>query len=84
MTTRKLNANNKAHLKNLGKVIQSMILEERGYKSLDAFALEYHDLVTKPTLYQICAGQRDMKISTLRGLASALEIKVSELLSKAV
>jgi hypothetical protein len=51
-------------------------------RSLDAFALEHYDLIAKPTLYQICAGERDMKISTLRGLAAALEVHISDLLLK--
>lgn len=40
-----------------------IILEEKGNSSLDGFALEYYDLIAKPTLYQICAGKRDMKVS---------------------
>jgi hypothetical protein len=52
----------------------------RGYKSLDAFSLEYHDLIAKPTLYQICDGKRDMKISTLLRLAKALEVDIESLL----
>ena len=80
MVTRKLRSNDKAFLKKLGKKIEKIILEERGYRSLDAFALEYHDMIAKPTLYQICAGKRDMKISTLRGLCEALEIGLAEIL----
>ncbi len=61
MVTRKLKVEDKAFLKKLGKKIEKIILEEKGYTSLDAFALEYHDLVAKPTLYEICAGGRDMR-----------------------
>jgi hypothetical protein len=80
MVTRRLKADDKAFLKKLGKKIEKIILEEKGYRSLDAFALEYHDLIAKPTLYQICAGERDMKISTLRGIAKALERSAESLL----
>lgn len=80
MVTRKLKSDDKVFLRRLGKKIEKMILEEREYSSLDAFSLECHDLIAKPTLYEICAGKRDMKISTLRGLATALEISVPDLL----
>ncbi len=79
MVTRKLGTGDRAFLKKLGKKIEKMILEEKGYRSLDAFALEHNDRIAKPTLYQICEGRRDMKISTLRGLAVALEISLAEL-----
>ncbi len=81
MATRKLRADDRAFLKRLGKKIRSAILIERRYRSLDAFALEFHDLIAKPTLYEICDGQRDMKISTLRGLARALDLTLEDLLS---
>lgn len=80
MVTRKLRSDDKAFLRKLGKKIENIILEEKGYSSLDAFALEYHDLVAKPTLYQICAGERDMKISTLRNLARSLDLPIEQLL----
>ncbi len=79
MVTRKLRSDDKAFLKKLGKKIEKIILEEKGYRSLDAFALEYYDLIAKPTLYQICDGKRDMKISTFRRLAEALECDLNRL-----
>ena len=82
MVTRKLKSSDKAFLKTLGRKIEKTILVDKGYRSLDAFALEFHDLITKPTLYQICAGQRDMKISTLRGLCKALEIDLARLIQE--
>jgi hypothetical protein len=80
MVTRKLKADDRRFLKRLGEEIRHLILEEKGYKSLDAFYLEFHDLIAKPTLYQICDGQRDMKLSTLRSLAKALDISLPDLL----
>jgi hypothetical protein len=79
MVTRKLRSDDKAFLKKLGKKIKKIILEEKGYSSLDAFALEYYDLIAKPTLYQICAGKRDMKVSTLLGLSEALDINLTDM-----
>ncbi len=79
MVTRKLRSDDQVYLRKLGRKIETLILQKRGYKSLDAFSLEFHDLIAKPTLYEICAGKRDMKVSTLRGLAVALEIELSEL-----
>ncbi len=81
MVTRKLGSEDRKFLRLLGKKIQNAILKERGYRSLDAFALEFYDLIAKPTLYEICAGKRDMKVSTLRGLALALDLRLEELLS---
>lgn len=72
--TKSLSAKEKARLKKLGAKIKNLILKEKGYASLDAFSLEYHDLIAKPTLYQICAGERDMKVSTLFRLLEALEV----------
>ncbi len=80
MPTKRLSAANRQKLKALGKRIETIILKERGYTSLDAFSLEFHDEITKPTLYQLCEGKRDMKISTLFGLSRALEIPANELL----
>lgn len=79
MVTRKLNKREKLFLEQLGRKIRKIILEDHGYSSLDAFALEHFDLIAKPTLYQICDGRRDMKISTLRGLATALEMPLEDL-----
>jgi len=80
VATKRLKRADRQTLEVLGKRIESMILKDRGYKSLDAFALEFHDEITKPTLYQLCAGKRDMKISTMIGLARALDVPVSDLL----
>ncbi len=79
MVTRKKSTSDKVFFERLGKRVESLILKDRGYSSLDAFALEHHDRIAKPTLYQLCAGERDMKVSTLRGLASALGISLEEL-----
>ncbi len=83
MVTRKLRASDRTFLRKLGKKIEEIILVERGYKSLDAFALEHYDRIAKPTLYQICEGKRDMKISTLRGLAKALGVNLVDLFKRA-
>lgn len=80
MVTRKLKKEDRDFLRKLGNRIEQIILVEKGYASLDAFSLEHHERIAKPTLYQICAGERDMKISTLRGLATALSIEVTDLL----
>lgn len=80
MVTRKLKQSDKEFQIKLGNRVRRLILEEHGYSSLDAFALAHHDVITKPTLYQLCDGGRDMKLSTVRGLADALNLKVSELL----
>lgn len=82
MVTRKIDSIDKTFLIKFGKYIEHLIIKEQGYRSLDAFALENHDKITKPTLYQICAGERDMKLSTLRKLANALGIKAATLLDK--
>jgi Cro/C1-type HTH DNA-binding domain len=79
MVTKKVSQTDRAYLKVIGRRVARIILEERGYSSLDAFALENSDLISKPTLYDLCAGRRDMKLTTLRGLAEALETTVSDL-----
>lgn len=81
MPTKKLSKSDRLFYERLGKKVRRKILEEMGYASLDAFALEYFDLVAKPTLYQVCDGKRDMKLSTLRRLAEALGISLVELVS---
>ena len=81
MVTRRLRAADKTFFRRLGDRVSRMILEEQGYQSLDAFALEHHDLISKPSLYAIAEGERDMKVSTLRGLAQALEISLERLIS---
>jgi len=80
MTTKKLQKNDRIYLQRLGEKIRKIILVDLGYSSLDAFALEHHDLIAKPTLYQVCDGKRDMKLSTLRSLASALNISLDALI----
>ena len=80
MPTKKISRADKMALKALGKKVKAIILQDKGYKSLDAFALELHDMVTKPTLYEVCSGKRDMKFSTLLGISRALDIPVSDLL----
>ena len=61
--------------------VKKIILQDLEYPSLDAFALEHHDNISKKTLYAICDGKRDMQFSTLLGLARALEINPSDLLT---
>jgi DNA-binding Xre family transcriptional regulator len=67
-------------LKQLGKKLKKVILKDRKYSSLDAFHLENHDVIAKPTLYDLCEGRRDMRLSTLFGLCRALEISPYDLL----
>lgn len=64
----------------LGKKLRSIILKDLGYQSLDSFALEHHEIISKPTLYAICDGQRDFQFSTLIRLASALDTNVPDLI----
>lgn len=78
--TKKLSKADQLFLKKFGAKVRSIILEEMGYDSLDAFALEHHDDVAKGTLYEICDGERDMKISTLRRLSRALNRPLSDLI----
>lgn len=66
---------------NLGEKVKKIILDDLGYQSLDRFALEHHDQVTKPTLYAVCDGTRDFQFSTLFRVAKALDMTVQELLS---
>lgn len=80
MATKRLNRVDRRTLEALGKRIETIILKEKGYKSLDAFSLEFHEEIAKPTLYQLCDGKRDMKLSTLIGLGRALDIPISDLL----
>jgi hypothetical protein len=80
MVTRKINKSEKELIQKIANNVKKLIFEVYGYKSLDAFSLEYHDLIAKPTLYQICDGKRDMKISTLLRLAKALEVDIETLL----
>ena len=80
MPTKKLNRADRRTLETLGKRIESIILKEKGYKSLDAFSLAFHEEIAKPTLYELCDGRRDMKLSTLLGLSRALDLTVADLL----
>jgi DNA-binding Xre family transcriptional regulator len=64
----------------LGKRIEKIILNEKKYTTLDKFALEYHEEIAKPTLYQICRGERDMKLSTLLRLCRGLDLDMADLL----
>lgn len=82
MSKSKLTKDEKRKFKELGRKVKTIILEKKGYKSLDRFSLEHHDCITKPTLYAICDGNRDMQLSTLLRLAKALEVSVLDLLGK--
>lgn len=64
----------------LGRKLRTIILKDLGYQSLDSFALENHEIISKPTLYAICYGQRDFQFSTLLRLAEALGTSVQELI----
>ena len=81
MATRKMTQSEKLFFERLGHRVEKMILIEKEYSSLDAFSLEHYDLIAKPTLYQICDGKRDMKVSTLRNLARALGITFEALIA---
>lgn len=65
----------------LGEKIKKIILDDLGYQSLDKFALEHHDKVTKPTLYAICDGTRDFQLSTLLRLSKALNTNIQDLIN---
>jgi hypothetical protein len=80
LASRKIPREHKKALKTLGRKLKNIILKKRGYSSLDAFANEYHDLIAKPTLYDLCAGRRDMRMSTFFGLCRALDISPYELI----
>ena len=82
MSKSTLTKSNKRYLKALGAEIKQIILYELNYSSLDRFALEHHDQITKPTLYAICEGKRDFQFSTISGLSRALNINPIRLLSK--
>lgn len=78
--TRKLKKADKMYIIALGQRIKRIILQERRYSSLDAFSLEYHDEIAKGTLYDLCDGKRDLKLSTLLGLCRALDIPLDLLI----
>ena len=59
--------------------IKDYILNELNYRSLDAFALENHELVAKATLYSFCKHQRDIRLSSLSKIAKALNLSMDEL-----
>ena len=77
-----LTSSDKKYLKTLGTEIRRIILCELKYSSLDRFALEHHDKITKPTLYAICDGRRDFQFSTISGLSRALNRNPINLLKK--
>ena len=77
-----LTKSDKKYLKALGSKIREIILHDLKYSSLDRFALEHHDKITKPTLYAICEGKRDFQFSTISGLSKALKISPIKLLGK--
>ena len=80
MPTKKLRRSDKTFYEKLGKRLGKLILEDRGYRSLDAFSLEHHEYIAKPTLYHLVEGKRDPKLSTLRRLSEALELSLDELI----
>ena len=77
-----LTSSDKKYLRTLGTRIREIILCELKYPSLDKFALEHHDKITKPTLYAICEGKRDFQFSTISGLSNALNMTPITLLKK--
>ena len=81
MASRKLTSTEKLFLKKVGRKIQRLILDEKGYSSLDAFALEHHELIAKPTLYSICRGERDFRFSTINSLSQALGVSLIDLIN---
>lgn len=81
MAKSKLTGKEKLYFRKLGSKIQNIILKDLGYQSLDSFALEHHEIVSKPTLYAICSGERDFQFSTILRLAEALNMDSLELLS---
>lgn len=80
MAKNKLSKQEQLTFTKLGKKLRSIILKDLGYQSLDSFALEHHEIISKPTLYAICDGQRDFQFSTLIRLASALDTNVPDLI----
>jgi DNA-binding Xre family transcriptional regulator len=80
LASRKIPREHRRALKVLGRKLRKIILKQRGYSSLDAFANEYHDVIAKPTLYDLCEGRRDMRMSTFFGLCRALDVSPSELI----
>ena len=82
MPTKSLSVSHRRFIKALGEFIENKVLNELGYKSLDAFSLMHHDNISKKTLYALCSGDRDIKLSTLLGLAEALDMPASEILAQ--
>ena len=80
MPTKKLKKHHRQFLEAFGKSVERRILNDLEYKSLDEFSLIHHEEITKKTLYSLCKGRRNMKMSTLLGLANALNITPSKLL----
>ena len=78
MLTRALTKVEKNRLQKLGRKIRVIISEEKGYKSLDTFSLEYNELIARLTLYQIYEVKKDIKLSTLMRLSKALNLSLIE------
>ena len=72
MSRLNLTGKDRKYLKALGVEIKKIILHELEYSSLDRFALEYHENITKPTLYAICNGKRDFQFSTITGRCQSI------------
>ena len=75
MPKQPLTNSDKKYLKALGAKIEKIILCELKYSSLDKFALEHHNKITKPTLYAICRGKRDFQFLTISGLSKSFKYK---------
>lgn len=82
MSKFQLMTSDRKYLKALGAEIKKIILTDLKYSSLDKFALEHHDQITKPTLYALCEGKRDFQFSTIVSLSRALNIHPINLLRK--
>jgi hypothetical protein len=80
MPTKKLTKQEKSFLIDLGKRVESIIKQDMKYSSHDAFSLEHHESIGKATVYQICDGKRDMKLTTLLRLCRALDVAPEDLI----
>ncbi len=80
MPTKKLTKQEKSFFIDLGKRVENIIKGKMKYSSYDAFSLEHHGEIGKVTLYQICEGKRDMKVSTLLRLSKTQEVSPEELI----
>ena len=81
MPKRKLRKEDKLLLLRLGRKVRKIIIKERGYKSLDAFSVEFDDIIAKPTIYRICDGDQDLYFLSLIKICEALDISIFELLN---